>query len=508
MLENIISKFKNDVDFIKTIFISSLSVFLISYLHALTHEIAIHDNLWIETLGATFESGRFSIAIIYQFFKYLLGGRLIATPVMNGIITFIFINMTTYYVVKILDIKNKIFVIFISFIMIANPIVASFLAIRSAAIIYSLSLLMGTYAVYLYAKKNVNIFIPAIITAFAIGIYQAFVAFYVSLCLLYIIKVSFENKYNIKETIKLIFKYIILYVLSLLIYFSLLYISLLLSHEHLSNYKNANEIISANIFDYINRILLTYKYYFNLKGAAPFFAFNTHILYYALFFISIILLILNKTKLSSGTIFSILLFHIAVHSNVVLFGVGNYHYNMMGYSIVFQFIILFYFIDAKYESIKKSKFNTVVFISYIFIIFSNIYLSNLSSLKAEFVQSQAKTYFTNLIQRIESTDGYKPDMNVCFVNELKKNTIGYNESFKEFDSIKYYVYIYGLDFDDVINNYAWRRFMWLWNGYKPHVLPDDEYKDIHEVKNMPSYPQNGSIKIIDNVIVVKFAPYD
>lgn len=31
-----------------------------------------------------------------------------------------------------------------------------------------------------------------------------------------------------------------------------------------------------------------------------------------------------------------------------------------------------------------------------------------------------------------------------------------------------------------------------------------DLKEIPEVQNMPSYPDDGSIKIIDNVIVVKF----
>ena len=508
MLESIFSKFKNDINFIKTIFVSSLIIFIMSYLHAITHEIAIHDNLWIETLGATFESGRFTIAIIYQFLKYLLGGRYIATPVLNGLITFIFITMTTYYVVKILDIKNRILVIFISFIIVSNPILASILAIRSASIIYSLSLFLGTFAIYLFIDKNTNIFICSIITAFAIGIYQAFIAFYVSLCLLYIIKISFENKYNIKESIILIFKYALFYILSLLVYFILLYLSLLLSNEHLSNYKNANSVFSVSILEYINRIILTYKYYFKVKSGAPFFFLITDFLYYIMFLSTIIILIINKTKFSSGTLLTILLFPIAVHSNVIFFGVDNYHYNMMGYSIVFQFIILFYFIDLFYENIIKSKLIYIVFISFVLVVFSNVYIVNLSSLKAEFIQSKAKTYFTNLINRIETTDGYKPNMNVCFVNELKKSTIGYESSFKEFDSAKDLVYIYSLDFDEVINNYAWRRFMWLWNGYKPYVLPDDEYKDKEEVKDMTLYPEKGSIKIIDNVVVVKFADYE
>ena len=342
---------------------------------------------------------------------------------------------------------------------------------------------------------------------FSIGIYQAFIAFFISFALLYIIKISYENRLNIKETFLLMIKYFLLFLMSIIIYFVLLKISLLLSNEKLSDYKNANTLLNVGIYEYINRILYTYRCYFNVKKGAPFFPFNTDIIYYLMFFISIILMFINKVKLSSGCILSILLFPIAIHSNAIMFGVENYNYSFMGYSIVFTFFIFIYFFDKNYNSIKNYKISVVLCTLYLLVVFSNMYLNNLSSLNAEFVQSQAKTYFSNLIYRIESTDGYDGNINVCFVNEMKKSLDGYDSLFKEFKNIKNYIFIYGMSFDDVINNYAWRRFMRLWNGYNPHVIPDDDFKNMDEVKNMPSYPQNGSIKIIDDVVVVKFNDY-
>lgn len=44
-----------------------------------------------------------------------------------------------------------------------------------------------------------------------------------------------------------------------------------------------------------------------------------------------------------------------------------------------------------------------------------------------------------------------------------------------------------------------------WCGYNPTTLPQIEYQGLEEVQNMPTYPSDGSIKIIGGAVVVKFA---
>lgn len=510
MLNTLFSELEKDKSIIKIVFISSIIIFIFSYLHSLTHEIAFHDNAWLESMGATFSLGRFSAAIIYYIFKIFLGERYITTPVLNGIMCYIFLFFITYIIIKMLNIKNTISIILISMLMIANPFVSSTLAVRYDSIIKPMGIFIGVLAVYIYSKNQKYILLSALLISFSIGVYQAFIAFFVSLALLYIIRISIENDYNLVDYIKCIFKYIILFIISVCIYFILLKISLNISGYELDTYKNANNIIESSLFPYIERIIYTYKYYFLVKDSAYYFVLNTDKLYYLIFAISLVLIIINykKIKISSGAIISVLLFPVAVNLNVILFGIKNYHYSLMGCSIVFQYIILIYFIDSYYDNIYIMKKSLILVILYVLVIFQNVYACNLLSLKAEFVQSQAKSYFNNLIIRIESTENYNPNMNICFVNEFKKNIETYNSSFEEFKNVHDYNYIYGMDLEEVINNYAWRRFMWLWNGYKPNVLPDDEYKDKEEIKNMTSYPENGSIKIIDNVVVVKFADYE
>ena len=62
---------------------------------------------------------------------------------------------------------------------------------------------------------------------------------------------------------------------------------------------------------------------------------------------------------------------------------------------------------------------------------------------------------------------------------------------------------YNSETDDLINNYVWHHYMNNWLGYNPMILHEHVLKDNEEVKKMPSYPDDGSIKIIDGMIVIK-----
>lgn len=49
------------------------------------------------------------------------------------------------------------------------------------------------------------------------------------------------------------------------------------------------------------------------------------------------------------------------------------------------------------------------------------------------------------------------------------------------------------------------RSMVLWCGFNPKTADSAMYEQLPEVIQMPCYPSDGSIKMIEDVLVVKFA---
>ena len=167
-------------------------------------------------------------------------------------------------------------------------------------------------------------------------------------------------------------------------------------------------------------------------------------------------------------------------------------------SMIFEIIILIIILD-KFDFVKNYKiyFASMVVVSLVCIQF--IVYSNMCYAKANFLVSQTISYNNTLITRIKTADNYKANMKVCYINEFDKNE---DEIYLPSEFKKIYINYYFVN--SLINNYAWKRFMAFYNGYNPEIVKEDVYKYDERVINMPSYPDDGSIKIIDDVVVVKF----
>lgn len=122
-------------------------------------------------------------------------------------------------------------------------------------------------------------------------------------------------------------------------------------------------------------------------------------------------------------------------------------------------------------------------------------------LKASYVQAEAISYFTTLVTRIKSTEGYKDEYPVLYVNpgNISDLSLEKQEHFSEIRNDPYW------DLDRYVNDFAWIRFMGVWCGYAPKYSII-ETKDCMEqqILDMASYPDDGSIKVIDETVVVKF----
>ena len=107
----------------------------------------------------------------------------------------------------------------------------------------------------------------------------------------------------------------------------------------------------------------------------------------------------------------------------------------------------------------------------------NIRYSNILYLKADVMQTQMISYYTTLITRIESIEGYTEDAQVVYIGEYDKhdkNLVGISEYFDDLDLAT----------------------------YKGEPIFNDGNA---EVASMPCYPDQGSIRCINGKIVVKFA---
>ena len=132
---------------------------------------------------------------------------------------------------------------------------------------------------------------------------------------------------------------------------------------------------------------------------------------------------------------------------------------------------------------------------------------NINYLRAEYLQRRINSYLTVLIARIRSVEGYKDELPVCYVgaNCGGKEDLVLKElsGFKLFRSMPY-IYVEGI----MGVNSGWLIIIDNSCAFTPELVDDEYFLDLPEVIDMPCYPDDGSIKVINDTVVVKFLPVD
>ena len=131
-----------------------------------------------------------------------------------------------------------------------------------------------------------------------------------------------------------------------------------------------------------------------------------------------------------------------------------------------------------------------------------IRLDNKCYLKAEFMQQESISYFTTLVTRIKTAENYDDELPVSFVfidgSHITDNSMYIMENLSDIRIIPYE------DLFNYVNNYIWKIYMQRWCGYNPIIIDGTDLVNNEEVKQMTCYPDAGSIKVVDNRVIVRF----
>jgi hypothetical protein len=176
-------------------------------------------------------------------------------------------------------------------------------------------------------------------------------------------------------------------------------------------------------------------------------------------------------------------------------------YLLMMYGLVSILLMPLILEDSvKGFKLEKAKKYTLRIIAAAFCVLYVI-LTNEAYYKMNFSMEQAKAYYTVLISQIKSLDGYNEDMPVSLIGNSTDATI---TRFNQFDNLSN---MQGIGEEDgVINVYSKQYFIENFLCFSPVWCEDrDEIMETEQFKEMPYYPNDGSIQIINGTVVVKFS---
>ena len=499
-------------------FFSTVICGLGAHIYHLTNKLFNYDELGQTPAGygAGIELGRWGLWIIDKTIGTLF--RSYNMPVVSGMMMIILTAFAVCILIKTFEIKDVVCCGLLGGSFVVFPAFVSVMFFMMMTSCHGIAIFCGCLAGYLITKgtkerRIVQLMAGFVLFLFSMGIYQAYCALVLGVLLVDII-VAFCDTENDDEWKILIMRgiaYCVVFLLGIIIYILISKGISNYSGIELGGYRNIKEMGNFNIGAIIFTILKTYREYFAIMSSHDIYQINpvvpSRILYIIINVVVLVLLfkrikkegaLLNKI----GLVLSIALMPIMIFFPEILVQ-GEGGYTTMFICSAFIFIIPIVLYDRYAREIRAGQ-NDYIGRTLCLALFCNIliyiWFANGNYQALQYTTYHDLAYFETLATQVKSLDGYTPDLKVALVGD------GFEDpTFKAGSLMGEFFNISGKTETNVnyFNNiYLWKSYL----GFTPEIIEfrDSGYlSEMDEVKAMPCYPEDGSIAIVGDTVVIK-----
>lgn len=486
----------------KVAFISTFLIGLLTHIYKFTNTLLNHDSLYSFYHDQNIvQSGRWFLSIACSISSYF------DLPWVTGLLSVVFISLTTVVITEIFEIKNPVVIALSGGILVTFPAITTTFMFQFTADGYMLSMLLSAVAVYLTMlgkHKKINYILAGVCICLSCAIYQAYISFALLLILCHFIYKLFENSFKTLEYLKYIRNQVILFAVSLAAYFAIWKICLFVQNVEMTSYKHIDEVGSGQIN--INTILHAP---FNITAILKqfFFVENTlHTVLSILFitsFIAIVLIALVKTKLYKRKLHIFLLILCIVLMPCCI-GIWYFTTEYVEYNnIMLQSIaVLYIFALLLYDRYSKAILSNIAGVLYLIIILNFALQANIVYFNMHYVNQRTYATACEIAERIHTCEDGENATKIAVLGELSDERIDLNShiggvykssglySNLMFDQSHIQMYlnqVFGMKLEEADETTA------------ESLLNDAA------VQNMGIWPDNNSLMVIDDVIVIKLS---
>lgn len=493
----------------KIAFVSAVIIGLIAHMYMFTNKLPNMDDLvGVDNFGVTFKNGRWFLWIVGAVAYHL--NLVFSMPWLNGLITLFFLSCSAGIVAVLLNLKSNVANAIVGAALVVFPSWTATLFYMFTAPYYALAVFMSVLAAYFVTKYQKGYLFSIPLIACSMGIYQAYLPFTATLFVVLLFLQLYEEKITYLDILKKSVFYLINLLAGVVVYFIAMKLSLLITHQSLNTYKGLDTMgkfsldripeIFHNIFENFFGVFLNnnleISYNLITKGM------------YLVLFIVVLLLIIqvicdfirkSDPMKAIETVVLILVYILAINSIYIMCTEGIY--SLMYYSYVFTMIFPLALLDRSLVKLKNGRDNCILeWIASIVLICgigSYCQYANAEYLSMKLSFEQAKSYFTTMITQIKSVDGYTDQCKIAFAGSVIQDETLYE------NNIMGRLAMTGRD-ETIVEAYSREYFIKYYCGFNAqYVSADKVSKD--KINEMPIYPKDGSIQMIDDVVVVKLA---
>ena len=521
-------KYDNIDKRIKMCFLSAFICGLFAHIYALTNHLYNYDELWHTPtgFGTGLEVGRWALSITVWIQKVLFDDCF-TIPFINGMLTIILYAVAACFVVSALDIKDEFYAIVVGGLMTTFPALTCRMFFMFTTHYYAIGIAMTAAGAWIIAKKKLNILkvtVAIALTVYGMAIYQANFATAVCILVGNLLVWFITENVELKTAIKKCINYVLYLGACMALFLAGSKIALSITGKQMETYENLDKMGQLSMEQLIEGIIRCYKTFFKLP-IIDVYSMNpnrivkiTFLICFLVFLYTFVKVWMMKKevylKVLVSLVFAVL--PIAVNLIIIMAISSGTMYSIMVYEIVFVFIISIACLEAirtcnsditvipnKMVIDKvETLLNSVTAVMLVITVITYIWFANGNYLAMEYTNQHDNAYYQTLMTQIKSVDGYHADMPITMIGKPVVDS-----TYTRQDMIGGTFNISGKSSTN-INAYSSWNIMTRVLGYDPVNRNSDEeeeyFRGLDEVVNMPCYPSSGSIKIIDDTIVIKF----
>lgn len=495
----------------KYAFVSTIIFGFIAHGYKMANSLINHDVLWnMAGYGSGAKFGR-PIASLTNLISTYYGDL----PWINGILAIIYIALSMVAVTEIFNIKDKKKIVIYSALAVTGPGIISMFAYIHCTDTYLIGVLCASLTILLYkkiSKSILKILCSGFLLAITLGIYQSYITYVIILVILLLIQDIFNGISN-RMFFKNILSYLCMGVTGVCIYGILVKLALILEQRELTDYMGMSTVgrmSSLDIVEAIRKMYQSFCYYFflNFESLSIYAIVNLIIFCVGGLFFGHVIILKKIYKKKLQTLFIVIcVFALpAICYPLYVLSSGVTYHRLMEVSLFLVYIGVMLFMEfgcaGDEHKTRWHKYGEKVFCFSMCLL---VYINILSANVAYQEMTQGNKYTFNLLNRIiydieQVSEEAETNKIMIVGNIIPKAQLysydGYpditgvtngNIIFEEYHYVKMFEWYWGYDFEIV------------------DISMKDTIRAKEEFYEMGVWPQKNSVKVINDIIVVKLS---
>lgn len=440
-------------------------------------------------------------------------------PAVNGLIGVIFLAITNLLICDIMKLTSRFWCSMVGLLLVTFPSVASYYSYGMNSDVLCGTVFLATLGAWLviYGKKEKNrnrrmvyVACGVVVIGTSVGAYQPFFSISVGLifCVLFVNIIQYGVSW--KETAKETLWYGVVLAAGFIFYYVCLQIFLKCTGVSLSDYHGVDTMTEFTVRGVVKGFVFSYLYFLRYLFTMEFANYSILIvgnIVLAIAFFGLIVRTHRGRVSQEGNIFVTIIVVALIPLGIVSapFLMADRVGNGVDRYMIFS-IVLLYVLFIKMASEQKGRHIVVQWgeiLGLAIVILSGYYMCNQAYFRMESMTNQTDALFTRVIARMETTDGWNPDMPVYFANNRAIFSDALSVDIPEFDEL---TRIEGTELKPWYNRRAIAKYMRVYLHFPIEDASDEQAQRLEqsdELRVMPQFPAEESIQIIDGVMVVK-----